>query len=384
MRVEINPSKMNIDWILFVSIIPLLLAGLITIRPFISPDASTGGETSYFFYRQLIWIGLGFLVFFIFSFIDWRFLKSSGILFLLFILAVLALAFLFLFGEKVRGSAGWFDFVLFSVDPADPMKLLLILILSKYFSRRHIDIANFRHILVSGFYAAVPALLIFLQPDFGSAIVIVAIWLGIVTVSGINKKHLLFVILAMILAFAVCWLFVLKPYQKDRILTFLNPAEDPRGAGYNALQSMIAIGSGEIWGKGIGYGTQSRLQFLPEHQTDFIFAAFAEEWGFIGVIIILLCFGVLIWRILRNAYWGHTNFERFFGIGLAIFLMVHLILHVGMNIGLLPITGLNLTFLSYGGSHMVTAFAGLGLLMGMRQYSQKLQHNDPVVAFLGA
>lgn len=360
--------KLNIDWILVASLAPLLGAGLAII-----------GIT-----RQVIWIGIGLAIFFTFSFIDWRFLKTSGLLLVLFILSTLVLISLFLFGSTIKGSSSWFNFFYFSVEPADPIKLLLILILAKYFSRRHIEIAQFKHILVSGFYAVIPAMLIFLQPDFGSAIVFMAIWLGMIMISGISKKHLLLVLIIMILIFGTSWLFILKPYQKQRISSFLNPLQDPQGAGYNALQSMIAIGSGQVWGKGMGYGTQSRLEFLPEYKTDFVFAAFAEEWGFIGVCIVFVCFGILIWRILKNAYLGATNFERFFGIGLAIFLMTHFILHVGMNIGVLPITGLNIPFLSYGGTHMVTVFAGLGILMGFRRYSQKLSQKDPVVEFLEA
>jgi rod shape determining protein RodA len=343
----------NLDWIMIVSFIPLIGAGLTV----------TG------FGRQIIWITIGFFVFFVFSRIDWRFLKTSGILLLLFVCAVAALILLLLVGQKIRGSYGWFDFAFFSVDPAEPIKLLLILVLAKYFSRRHIEIAHFKHILVSGFYAAVPAALIFLQPDFGSAMVFVLIWLGMIMVSGISKKHLLLVFLIILLMFSISWLMLLKPYQKDRILSFLNPLKDPQGAGYNALQSMIAIGSGQTWGKGLGLGTQSRLKFLPEYRTDFVFAAFAEEWGFVGVLIVFFSFGILIWRILKNAYLGQANFERFFGMGVSIFLMSHFVLHVGMNIGILPITGLSMPFLSYGGSHLVTIFSGLGILMGMRRHS---------------
>jgi len=347
---------LNIDWLLFVSLVPLLAAGL----------TITGLG------RQLVWIVFGIIIFFAFSLIDWRFLKTSGLLFSLFAFSVLLLFLLFIFGKAIRGSVGWFDFSFFSVDPADPAKLFLILILAKYFSRRHVEIAHFKHIIVSGFYVAVPAVLVFLQPDFGSAAVLVLIWMGMIMVSGINKKHLLLVLLATVLIFLVSWSFVLKPYQKERVLTFLDPLRDPQGSGYSALQSMITVGSGKIWGKGFGYGTQSRLEFLPEYKTDFVFAAFAEEWGFVGVLIIFFSFGFLIWRILKIAYHGQTNFERFFGIGLAVFLMTHSVLHIGMNIGFLPITGLSMPFLSYGGSHMVTIFAGLGILMGMRRYGSFL------------
>ncbi len=370
----------NIDWVLFLAAIPLLGAGLITMKG-LSPQVGglLGESGDYYFTRQIIWIFLAFAVFFVCSFVDWRFLKSGGLLLALLIVNLALLAFLLVAGIATRGSSRWIHFASFSISPSDPVKLLLILILAKYFSRRHIEIANIKHILVSLTYAAVPAVLVFFQPDFGSSIIIGAIWLGMVLVSGISKKHLLFIILMAILIFAVSWFFILKPYQKNRVLTFLDPLSDPRGAGYNALQSMIAVGSGQIWGKGIGYGTQSRLEFLPEHQTDFIFAAFAEEWGFIGVLIIFTFLGIVAWRILINAFNGQSNFERLFGIGMAIFIVIQSAIHIGMNIGLLPITGIPLPFMSYGGSSLLTIFAGLGILMGMRRYSINIPEDPHLI-----
>ena len=366
----------DIDWILVLSLVPLVGAGLITMRP------SIGIEGAYFFNRQIIWVIIGLTVFFVFSRIDWRFLKNSGLLFLLFVASLLVLGFLIVYGDEVRGSSSWIDFAFFSVEPADPIKLFIILILAKYFALRHTEIAQFQHIFMSGLYVALPALLVFLQPDFGSAMVFVSIWIGVIIVAGIGKKHLAVILVAIILIFLISWQFALKPYQKDRVLSFLDPLKDPQGAGYNALQSVIATGSGEVWGKGLGYGTQSRLEFLPEHRTDFIFAAFAEEWGFIGVTIIFACFGFLLWRVLRLSYMGETNFEKLYGVGLSIFLMTHFILHVGMNVGVLPITGLNMPFLSYGGSHMVTIFAGLGVLVGMSRHSRDRQINESAIEFL--
>ena len=167
------------------------------------------------------------------------------------------------------------------------------------------------------------------------------------------------------------------------MLSFLNPLRDVRNAGYNARQSVIAIGSGKIFGKGIGYGTQSRLEFLPEHQTDFIFAAFAEEWGLVGSLFVFLFYGVVVWRIIKNAFLGERNFERFFGMGVAMLLMAHFLLHVGMNIGLLPITGVSLPFLSYGGSNLVVVFAGLGMLMGMGSYSRQFHPESSGAELVG-
>ena len=182
------------------------------------------------------------------------------------------------------------------------------------------------------------------------------------------------------LAFSLAWLFVFQPYQKDRIKTFVHPLADVRGAGYNAFQSTIAVGSGQFFGKGVGYGTQSRLKFLPEYQTDFVFAAFAEEWGFFGVALVFLLFGLIIWRLFANALMAATNFETLFAVGVAIYLMSHFIIHVGMNIGFLPVTGLPLPFMSYGGSHLLTEFICLGMVSGMRKYSlafhREVIHNE--------
>jgi len=366
----------HIDWILFLSTTPILVAGLLTMR-------SLGNESDYFFSHQLIWIGVSLIIFFAFSFIDWRFLRRGEILISLFLLSIGILAALLIFGSSVRGAASWLRVYFFSIEPVDPIKIILIFIWAKYFSRRHIEIANIKHIIVSGIYMIIPAFLVFFQPDIGSALILFLIWLGMIMVSGISKKHLLLIFLLIIFVFSVSWLFVFKPYQKERIITFLHPLQDIRGAGYNAIQSTIAVGSGQFFGKGIGYGSQSRLGFLPEHQTDFIFAAFSEEWGLIGVLLIFLFYGIVIWRILRNAYVGQSNFEVLFGIGLAIFLVAHFLINIGMNIGILPITGVNLPFMSYGGSNLVTVFAGLGILMGMRRYARDSHPEDATVEFLG-
>lgn len=369
-------SFVDIDWILFLSTIPLLAAGLISMRSF-------GLGNDYFFSRQLLWITFSVLAFFIFSVIDWRFLKKSEIIALFFFAANFFLAILLVFGKTVKGSASWFNFGFFSVEPVDPLKIIIILTLAKYFSRRHIEIANIKHIILPSLYVFLPAFLVFLQPDFGSAIVVFLIWLGMMMVSGINKRHLFVIFLVVAITMVSVWLFVFKPYQKDRVRTFLDPMRDVKGAGYNALQSMIAVGSGQLFGKGIGFGSQSRLEFLPEHQTDFIFAAFAEEWGFVGAMFIFLFYGIVIWRVLKNTSLGQSNFESLYGIGVAVFLTAHFFVNVGMNIGVLPVTGITLPFLSYGGTHMLTVYTALGILMGMRRYSRHTHPDDAEKEFLG-
>ncbi|HEY4508782.1 MAG TPA: FtsW/RodA/SpoVE family cell cycle protein [Candidatus Paceibacterota bacterium] len=355
----------NIDWVLFGSVILISLAGLFTMNSFL-PTGQAGVGESHFFQRQIIWLLISVTVFFLSSLVDWSFLKNTRIIVTLFVLSVGLLSFLFVLGSVFKGAQSWFNFGAFSFQPVDPIKLVIILILAKYFSRRHIEIANVRHILVSGFYVFVIFVLVFLQPDFGSAIIIFLVWLGMVLVSGISKKHLLAVFLVCLVVFGGLWFGVFKTYQKDRIKNFIHPLTNIRGSGYNAYQSTIAVGSGQVLGKGIGYGTQSKLQFLPEYQTDFIFAAFAEEWGFIGVCLLFILYGVVFWRMLKISFQGKGNFEVLFGVGLCILFLVHATIHIGMNIGLLPVTGNTLPFMSYGGSHLLSEFIGLGILMGMR------------------
>lgn len=365
----------GIDWLLFSAVILLVSAGLVTMNSFVEPNS--------FFEKQIIWALIGVAFFFVLSFIDFRFLRRTGVIVSLFVISAITLLLLFIFGDFVKGAQNRFNFGIFSFQPSDPVKLVVILLLSKYFSRRHVEIAHVRHILVSGFYTFVLFLLVFLQPDFGSAIIIALIWLGMVLISGISKKHLLAVFFVGAAAFAGLWGYAFEDYQKQRILTFIHPLTDLQGAGYNAYQSTIAVGSGQVFGKGIGYGTQSKLQFLPEYETDFIFAAFAEEWGFVGVAMLFLLYGFVIWRIVINSIYGATNFEILFGAGLAILFISHFIVHVGMNIGLLPVTGTTIPFLSYGGSHLITEFIGLGILSGMRRYSRAMHKDDIKKEFLG-
>ncbi|MEI6581231.1 MAG: rod shape-determining protein RodA [bacterium] len=368
----------NIDWLLVLFIIPIILAGLFTMKSFVPAE-----DAGNFFQKQIISIIISLAVFFIFSFIDFRFLKRTDVLVTLFLVFSGLLVVLFILGHVSHGAKSWFNFNSFSFQPVDAMKLILVLILAKYFSRRHVEIRNIKHIFISGFYALVPFLLILLQPDFGSAMIIFLIWLGMVLVSGISKTHLLVVFLAGVVAFLVLWFFMFAPYQKARIINLVNPLADIHGTGYNSLQSTIAVGSGQIFGKGLGFGTQSRLKFLPEPQTDFIFAAFSEEWGFIGSILILILFGLIIWRILYTASVGLSNFEMLFGMGIAIYFMSHILINIGMNLGLLPVTGIPLPFMSYGGSHLLTEFAGLGILMSMRRYARPAHRDDMKHEFLG-
>ncbi|MGB0925317.1 MAG: FtsW/RodA/SpoVE family cell cycle protein [Minisyncoccia bacterium] len=297
-------------------------------------------------------------------------------------LGVSLLLSLIFIGVRINGAKSWISFGLFTFQPADLMKLILIFILAKYLARRHVEIRAMKHVVVTGIYFLIPFLLIFSQPDLGSAIILFGIWFSMIMVSGISKKHLLILGILGISVSALMWGFVLKDYQKDRLKTFIDPLSDVRGAGYNAYQSTIAVGSGQLLGKGVGYGTQSRLSFLPESETDFIYAAISEEWGFLGSLLVLFLLFFIVFRILWNARHMNGNFETLFSVGVAGYFMTHIIINIGMNIGIMPVTGVTLPFVSYGGSHLLVEFLTLGVLMGMYQHKRVAYQDNKIETFL--
>tara|TARA_B100000508_G_scaffold140255_2_gene140702 strand:- start:9204 stop:10331 length:1128 start_codon:yes stop_codon:yes gene_type:complete len=348
------------DPLLFFGVVGLSFMGLVTMYSHVGENA--------FFDRQIIWIGLATVALTLAMIPDYRFLRTGNMAFFFYVATIAALLLVLFIGEITLGAQSRFDLGFFSLQPSDPAKLVLIIVLAKYFAKRHEMIGDFRHIIVSGIYAVGVFGLVFIQPDFGSAIILFFVWLGMVLVGGIKLRHLATVFMLGAVALGVMWQFVFLDYQKERIMTFIDPLSDIQGAGYNAYQSTVAIGSGQLFGKGIGYGTQSKLLFLPEYETDFIFAAFAEEWGMVGVLLLFGTFALVIWRLLKHAIEGATNFERLFAAGVSILFLAHFFVHIGMNIGLLPVTGTTIPFLSYGGSHLLTEFIAVGMVMGMRRY----------------
>ena len=365
-------NKKN-DWWIISSLIPLFGFSLATISSF-----SVDGTSLVL--RQGIWIIISLIAFFITSSLDLSFLKKSKILLFIYLAGVALLLSLVFVGSTNKGATSWLDFGIFSFQPSDLLKLILVLVLAKYLARRHIEIRSLKHLIITGAYFSLPFILIFLQPDFGSAIILFGIWFGMILIAGISKKHLLALFAVGIGLFMLMWGFVFKDYQKARIKTFVDPLSDIRGTGYNAYQSVIAVGSGQLVGKGVGYGTQSRLHFLPEYETDFIFAAISEEWGFVGSFVVLVLFAIILLRILFIAYQMNSNFELLYGVGLVLYFMTHIIINIGMNIGLMPVTGVTLPFMSYGGSHLLVEMIALGVLMSFRKQSRSVfKDNSPEV-----
>jgi rod shape determining protein RodA len=349
------------DFTLLIPIALLIAVGLLTLYS-LSPISG-----DLFLKKQFLWIAVGIAAMIWVSSIDYRLFSSRGVFtFLFYALCVGALGLLFVAGTRIKGVEGWFNFGGFLLQPVEFLKIAVIMLLAKYFSPRHIEIHRWTHILVSGSYIALPTLLLLLQPDLGSTSVIIAIWIAMMIFAGIPLKRLAIIGILFGLMAGIMWNFALQPYQKARIINFIDPWKDARGGGYQTIQSMIAVGAGRITGAGIGYGTQSHLHFLPEPETDFIFASFAEEWGFMGSIFLLLLFLSLFWILLSHIMKAPDNFSRFFIFGYLILLLIQVVVHIGANTGLLPITGLTLPFVSYGGSSLLSLFIGLGIIQSIK------------------
>ncbi len=350
------------DWTLLVPALALSLLGILTM--------STFGQGASLAPRQVLWLAVATALYFVLSALDLSFLRRTTVIMALYGISLVLLALLLLVAHPVMGARAWFSLGPVSFQPADLAKLALIALLAKYLSRRHVEIGDVRHILVSGAYAAVPILLILVEPDLGNAIIMIVIWFGLMLVSGISKRHLVALGLLGLVVATGLWFGGLKQYQRERIISFVNPAGDIHGAGYNAYQAKVAVGSGELFGKGIGYGTQSKLRFLPEYQTDFIFAAFAEEWGFVGVLIILALYALLFARLAEIARSAATNFDAFFTLGFLILFAAHVAIHAGISLGLLPVTGTTIPFMSSGGSHLMLEFGALGVITSLSRHGR--------------
>lgn len=354
------------DWLLTGAILSLITIGLLTLF-------SLAEVSSFpFLKRQLMWVGVGLLALVGASFVDFRLFRTQSAAVLFFYIISLFLLIMVLAGNfAVRGVEAWLRFGSVFLQPVELAKISLIVLLAKFFSKRHIEIYKGEHLLISGIYTAFPTLLVLMQPDLGSAIVLIAIWIIIILFSGMRWRHL-FILLALGLLMGWgAWQWGLEPYQRARITAFLNPYADPQGSGYQMIQSMIAVGSGKIWGKGLGYGSQTHLLFLPEAETDFIFAAFAEEWGFVGVLLLLALVFIVLWRIIAIGMNTSDSFSRLYTIGFAALVFVQSFIHIGMNMGVMPVTGLTLPFVSYGGSSLVTLLAGVGIVQNIKINSRR-------------
>jgi len=355
----------SIDWSIAGIAILLSILGLVSLY-----SSSIGLEDFGNFQKQLIFMFVGILLMLGISYFDWRLLRNDPyFLFILWIIGVLALAGLFFLAPEIRGVKSWYKIGNISIDPIEYIKIVLLVLMAKYFSMRHIEMYRVRHILLSGIYFGIPILLIFLQPDLGSAILLAVLWVVLLLISGIKLRHFFALLIIGTVMFSFGWGVVLQDYQKSRIISFLEPELDPLGIGWSQAQSKVAIGNGGILGQGIGQGTQTQYGFLSEPQTDFIFAAIAEEFGLLGVFLLVVLFLLLLYKMFKIGLRAKSNFPRLFVAGFATLFILQFFVNVGMNLGLLPIIGLSLPLVSYGGSSLLAMYIGLGIVQSIKAHS---------------
>ncbi len=314
---------------------------------------------------HLAYVALGTLIaLFIFR-IDSKLLPHFSFHF--YLLTLIGLILTLVLGYSTKGSTRWINLGFFQFQPSEFAKPLVILSTAKLISQFPVNIP--KNVIITAIFAMLPMGLIFLQPDLGSAAILGLIIATMVFSAGLRFRHL-FIILAISLVFAPTFWTFLKPYQQNRILTFVNPTADPLGKGYNSIQAIIAVGSGQIIGRGLGHGTQSKLKFLPEYQTDFVFAALAEELGLLGSLLLIMTYCWLLFRLLRLAQLANTPFVYFSILGIMAYFASQIIINIGMNVGLLPITGITLPLVSSGGSSIVTSLASLGLALNLGKHTK--------------
>ena len=350
----------NFDWILFAAVILLIIFGLVEIY---SVALGQGTLDLLNFQKQILFAFLGIVALFFFAFIDSYFLRSIGNY--LYILGVLSLGAVLIFGTAIRGTKGWFYLFGFNLQPVEFVKITFIVFLAAFFAYLATRVKTLPHFIFSALSAALPIFLVLLQPDFGSALMIGAIWLVMIVAAGFPKKYYFMVGLSLALLTAIFWLFIFQDYQKNRILDFFNPSANIQASGYNISQAIIAVGSGGLTGKGVGFGSQSQLKFLPEAQTDFIFAVIAEELGLLGVILVLGFYAIFFLRCYRALWKINNDFGVYFLIGAGGLIFIQMFINIGMNLGIMPVVGLPLPFVSYGGSSLISLLIAVGIIQNI-------------------
>lgn len=346
----------RVDWTLLTAAVTLTAVGLMAIYGI---GISQSPADLFLFHKQIVTFGIGVALIIGLLFLDYRYLRSYGLL--LYLGGAILLAAVLAFGVTINSTTGWFRLGALSFQPVEVAKVTLAIYLAAYFSRKSHQRLSWSVFGTSFLATAAYAALVLAQPDFGSAMVLFLIWGAIAAFAGLPRGAWIILPLVIVSVATVTWAFVLKDYQRERIESFLDPASDPRGAGYNAIQARIAIGSGGWFGKGVGEGSQARLRFLPASATDFIFAVVGEELGFAGIAFILGLFLLVIYRFVRLGYESEDDFASLLLVGLGAVFLTHLFVNAGMNLGLLPITGIPMPFISAAASYLLVSMIAIGL-----------------------
>jgi rod shape determining protein RodA len=351
-------KKLDINFI--VVILGLNIIGLINL--YSATHGPSSVDVSNLFISQIMWLVVGWIVFLVMTILDYAIVTRVALV--IYALNLAAILYVTFFGKIALGAQRWIDLGFFRYQPSETMKLALIMLMAKILATKstHGNGMGFKEMIGPLFVLGVPFVLVVEQPDLGTAMMLAAIGGSMVLFTKVKRWIVVTAIAAGIVALPVAWKFVLHDYQKNRILTFLSPTNDPRGTGYNSIQSKIAVGSGRFFGKGFMKGTQSQLEFLPERHTDFIYSVLSEEHGFVGSILVMGLFCYLFITGIRIATNARDKFGALLSVGVLCYVFWHMFVNMGMVIGLLPIVGVPLPLLSYGGSSMLTTMAGLGLV----------------------
>ena len=349
----------------------IIIVAIIGSISVVSIYSTESGSFSFYTKNHLTRFLVFFSMFLVLSFVRVSFWYRQAYIF--YIIGILLLLLVIFFGISASGSKRWINFFIMNLQPSELMKIAIIVCFARYYHRiQSSDIQSYKYLLQPIILLLIPCYLVITQPDLGTAILIAGSGLAIIWLAGLNLKYFIYsgLILLVSLPFVIS---ILKPYQKSRILTFFNPDRDPLGAGYQIIQSKIAIGSGGLLGKGFLQGTQSYLEFLPEKHTDFIFTLFSEEFGFVGSMVLILLYALLIYRIIRIGFSSRSFFAKLYCFGFASALFLYIFVNIAMVVGLLPIVGAPLPIMSYGGSSMLSIMLGLSIVMSCKIYSR-----DPI------
>jgi rod shape determining protein RodA len=345
---------------LFIPLGILILSGLVTLSA-VSPHA---------FHLQLIWVAVGISLVFLFTIVDWRSVFNyRWITWFFYALSLLLMLGAYLASPLIRNTHSWIVLGPITLQPVEFMKLALILLYANYFSRRHLAVARWQTIIISFLFFIVPAAIAVKLPDLGSAVIFFSIWFGFLVLLGLPFRRLIVTVLVFLLAGSFIWTYVMRDYQRARVIGFLYPQGHSLGINYSSAQAKIAIGSAGIFGKGYGEGTQTQLGFLSEPTEDFIFAALIEEWGLLGGLIVIVAFFFMIYKILSIGMVADENFEKFICLGAAMMFGVQFLLNAGSATGLTPVVGVTFPFLSYGGSSMLVDFFLVAIVNSIRKRS---------------
>ena len=348
------------DWTLLAFVLCVCAMGILNI--YSTGFSAAQGQTP-FYLKQIQWIVLGLIFMMFIFFVDYRVIIQYAYIIYGFAIALLVLV--FIVGSSSHGAQRWLGGGFFAVQPSELMKVVIVITLARYFdNHKSNEPYKLRELLIPLLIVIVPFLLILKQPDLGTALILIIVFVSIVFFMGVDKKSLIFVLASGLILIPVGWHF-LKDYQRERLITFLNPERDPLGTGYHIIQSKIAVGSGEIFGKGFLSGSQTQLKFLPEQQTDFVFSVFAEEWGFIGSMVLIVVFTMMIFWGLKIALQARDLLGTIIAFGITALISWEVFINIGMVVGILPVVGIPLPFFSYGGSAMLSLMAAIGLLINV-------------------